>query len=314
MGNNKKTQIGFRFQVSSFRILFFVCVFGFLFFIFDFCQAAILYLEPSSGDYHLGDIFLADIRIDTQGEYINTVEADLSFSQEILGVEALSQGNSILSVWIKEPENKNGVIFFTGGIPGGYQGINGLLLKIAFRANRVSSAEVKFLENSKVLLNDGRGTEANLSFKEARFNILTQEGQGKNLWQEEINKDKTSPQPFKIELSRDLSIFEGKYFIIFSTTDKETGIDHYEVKEGRGGWQVTSSPYVLKNQKLTDDIWVKAADKAGNEWMEVLKAQNKSGKKLVSYIILVFILALVIIGIGWIIRKKSQDKNQNEKL
>ncbi len=204
-----------------------------------------------------------------------------------------SQGNSILTVLVEEPSVSNGEVLFTGGIPGGYQGADGLLAKIAFKASAVNQAEVKFSDNSQVLLNDGKGTAAILITRGTVLNILA--GQGAvDAWQEEIKKDKTLPEPFKIELSQDPAIFDGQYFIVFSAVDKQTGIDHYEIKEDNKNWERVSSPYVLKNQKLTADIWVKAIDKAGNEWMEALKAQNKPGIRREFYIIFGLILILLL--------------------
>ena len=71
-----------------------------------------------------------------------------------------------------------------------------------------------------------------------------------------------------------------KYWISFNTTDKQTGIDHYEIMEepltqfgsfqwGRADapWIEERSPYVLDDQSLNSIIRVKAIDKAGNEYI-----------------------------------------------
>ena len=123
---------------------------------------------------------------------------------------------------------------------------------------------------------------------------------------EEIEGDNILPEPFKVEISQDPAIFEGKYFITFSTTDKQTGIDYYEVKEGRKDWKRAISPYVLENQKLTSDIWVKAIDKAGNYWMETLEAQNKPEINYLIYIGLGLILVLVVVILWIIFRRKAK--------
>ena len=86
-----------------------------------------------------------------------------------------------------------------------------------------------------------------------------------NEWLKELTKDTIPPETFPIEIHQTPIIFDGKYFITFSTTDKQTGVDHYEVKEGKKDWKIVQSPYILANQKLTDETQVKAVDKAGNE-------------------------------------------------
>ncbi|MFZ5559583.1 MAG: cohesin domain-containing protein [Patescibacteria group bacterium] len=282
--------------------VFFICVFGFLFFIFDFCQAAILYFEPSAGEYHQNDTFIIEARIDTQGEYINTIEANLTFSEEVLEIKDFSKGDSILSLWVDEPKFSEGILSFTGGIPGGYQGKDGLLVKIIFQAKNTGFAEIKFLDSSKVLLNDGKGTKAKSEIRKGTYNILRGEEMVKNEWQEEISKDKTPPQPFTIEINQDPLIFEGEYFITFSTIDKETGIDHYEIREGNRDWKAANSPYVLENQKLMATIWVKAIDKAGNYWIESIKFSQKL--RWIIYGILGLLSLIFIFVIMKIIRPK----------
>ena len=96
-----------------------------------------------------------------------------------------------------------------------------------------------------------------------------------------------------VEIHQNPSIFEGKYFITFSTTDKQTGINYYKVKEGKRDWQRAASPDLLNNQNLSDIIKVRAMDKAGNE----RTAECPPSKKPLSYWIIIFI----IIGIGIII-------------
>ena len=159
-------------------------------------------------------------------------------------------------------------------------------------------AEVKFL-SCRVLLNDGKGTKAELTTQGASFEILSKLESSlessKDEWQEEIKKDNIPPEPFNIEISQNPAIFEGKYFITFSTTDKQTGIDHYKIKEGKRDWKIAVSPYVLENQKLTNNIQVKAADKAGNERIEVVKAFRKPFWKYILYGGLFLILLLIII-------------------
>jgi len=270
-------------------------------------KGAILYLEPSTGQYHQNDVFLVEIRLDTQGEYINVVNIELKYPQDILEAKDFSKGNSILTLWVKEPAFSNGVILFIGGVPGGYWGAGGLLAKIAFRTHGTDTAKIEFLDSSKVLLNDGKGTKARLTTKGAVFDILAEKLEvPKDEWKEEIEGDNILPELFKVEINQDTAIFEGKYFITFSTTDKQTGIDYYEVKEGRRDWKRAISPYVLENQKLTSDIWVKAIDKAGNYWMETLEAQNKPGINYLVYVSLGLILVLVVVILWIIFRRKAK--------
>jgi len=286
-------------------------------------KGAILYFEPSKGEYHLGDTFIVDLRVDTEEECINTVKVIVAFPKEILEAKDFSTGNSILSLWLESPkiDQKEGLISFVGGIPGGFCGpLPGepekpnLFGRIIFKVKEITggqfSGKLNFLEGSQVLLNDGFGTPAKLTLKEAVFTILPEKLEvPKGEWQEELAKDDIPPEPFEIKISQDPNIFGGKYFIVFSTTDKQTGIDHYEVKEGKKNWKRTESPYLLEDQSLKSIIKVKAVDKAGNERIvEYLPPQ-----KPFPWWIAILFGGLIILGSGYLVYKKLKFKNKTSK-
>ncbi len=285
-----------------------------LFFLFFpiWTEGAVLYLEPSEDKFQIGDTFLVEIKIDTEEECINTVEAELKFSSNLLKVINFNQGLSIITLWVKPPKinQEIGLISFAGGIPGGYcgempgdPGPSHILGKIIFQASNEGEAKLNFLEGTQVLLNDGLGNSAKLTFKEAIFTILSEKEEPlKNEWQGELLKDIFLPEPFEIEIHQDPKIFDNKYFIIFSTADKQTGIDYYEIKEGKGDWKRAESPYLLEDQGLKSIIKVKAVDKAGNE----RTAEYMPSKKPFPYWIIIIIIGLVIIS--WYIISKIKKQ------
>ena len=243
--------------------------------------AATLYLEPSRGQYQSGDIFTAEVKMDTEEECINAVEANLNYDKDILQAVDFNYGQSVITLWVKPPEinQKSGKISFSGGIPGGYCGkISGdsgaaqILGRIFFQASNKGEAKVDFLDSSQVLLNDGSGTPAKLTAQGSIFDISPEKSEvPKNKRQEEIGKDNIPPEPFKAEIHQEPSVFDGRYFIVFFTTDKQTGVYYYEIKEGKREWKTAQSPYLLKNQKLTSEIKIKAVDKAGNEQVAAIE-------------------------------------------
>ena len=300
-------------------------------------EAATLYLEPATGQFQPGETFIVDIRIDTEGECINAVEANLSFSSDILKATDFSRGESILNLWVRNPEinQEQGLISFSGGIPGGFcgrlpgdPGPSNLLGKIIFQVPGLivrettpngtpkerlydptgqaqNYAKIDFLDSSQALLNDGLGTPAKLSSKGATIKITEVgplETPKKDEWQTELKEDNIPPEPFEIEIHQEPTIFEGKYFIIFSTTDKQTGIDYYQVKEGKRDWKKVESPYLLEDQNLKSTIKVKAVDKAGNEGI----AEYIPSKKPFPWRTIILIVAGT--GIIWWIIKKFKIK------
>jgi hypothetical protein len=125
-----------------------------------FAGSASLYLAPSKGTFFVGSTFSVSIYVDTKGNEINAVEVDLKFPPDILQVTTPTAGESFISEWIVPPSYSNigGKITFKGGIPGGIKTSAGLVSTITFRAKSPGLARVEFLDSSKVLLNDGKGT------------------------------------------------------------------------------------------------------------------------------------------------------------
>jgi len=305
----------YKIQDTKYKILFGLVFCFVLFSGLTSAQAARLYLEPPESQYRSGDTFITEIRLDSEKEYINAAEVNLTFPQDILEVQDFSQGNSILTLWVENPafSNQEGLVSFAGGVPGGYEGADGLLGKIVFKIQDTRykiQALVGFQDSSQVLLNDGLGTKAKLTTKEAIFTILSEEaGVPKNEWQVELESDKIPPESFEIKISQDPSVFEGKYFITFSTTDKQTGVDCYEVKEGKRNWKKAESPCLLENQRLKTIIKVKAVDKAGNERIAIIEPPVK----VTVWDIVGSILA-VIAGVAlfwWIYKRHKRVKKVN---
>ena len=304
--------LNFKYIIISVVIIFFPVV----------SSAAVLYLEPSEGELYQGDTFIINLKIDVEQECVNTVKADLNFTQDTLEAIDFSRGKSTLTFWLEVPriDQEKGLVSFIGGIPGGYcgpipgdPGESNLLGKIILKAKEAGgeqfSAEMKFLDSSQVLLNDGLGTPAQLKTKDANFIILP--GSSETLreeWKEELEKDNIPPESFEIRIGQDPDIFEGKYFIAFHTSDKQTGIDHYEIKEGKGDWQRGESPYLLKDQKLTGIIKVKAMDKAGNERVAEWIPEKKESPYLITLVIL-FAVGLVCYFIVKLRRKLIRNKS-----
>ncbi len=93
-----------------------------------------------------------------------------------------------------------------------------------------------------------------------------------------IANDSTPPEAFTIGVYRDPSLFSGQWFAVFSTVDKQTGVDHYDVAEvpipqltepqEQWNWTRAVSPYLIKDQSMNEVIAVRAIDSAGNARVE----------------------------------------------
>ena len=142
-----------------------------------------LYLSPQTGTFFVGGTFTVSIYVNTKGNEINVVEVDLRFPPEILQVTSPATGESFVSEWLSPPSYSNvwGKITFKGGIPGGIITSAGLISTITFRAKSPGLAKVEFLESSKVLLNDGRGTPVSAATIGGLYEILIPPPEGPSI-------------------------------------------------------------------------------------------------------------------------------------
>ena len=98
----------------------------------------------------------------------------MKFPPDKLQVTAPTAGSSFVSEWLTPPSysNTQGVISFKGGILGGISTSSGLVSTITFRAVSSGIAKIKFLEGSRVLLNDGKGTDVLATTINGKYNIV----------------------------------------------------------------------------------------------------------------------------------------------
>lgn len=258
-----------------------------------FASAATLSLDPVRGSFGPGDMFVMTVRIDTgTDECINASDIDISFPGNLVKVTAVSKGESLMTLWTDGPliENEKGKVSWSGGIPGGYcgrvlgdPGKTNILGKVVFSVLSPKDATpdvpmlFSFGSSTKVLLNDGFGSVAPLTEKSATITRTLRSSGVKNEWLDIVRADTVPPDQFDVTLHHDQSTLDGKYFVIFSTVDKQSGVDHFEVMEDdparlgfvRGGNEHASfrtgiSPYVLRDQSLKSRVTVRAIDNAGN--------------------------------------------------
>jgi hypothetical protein len=121
---------------------------------------AALFLSPASGTFQVDSTFDISIFLNTQGNSVNTIDMALRFPTDKLQLVSTGTGRSIVGLWTSPPKynNQTGIVELTGGVPGGVNVERGLITTLTFRAKAVGQAVVKF-DRSKILLNDGLGTE-----------------------------------------------------------------------------------------------------------------------------------------------------------
>ena len=210
----------------------------------------------------------------------NAFSGTLSYSKTLEPV-AVSDGNSIISLWITHPavSPAGAPITFAGITPGGFSGDGGILFSVLFKVTAAGAAEVSLGNDVEVLRNDGAGGKEPVTLQPLTLSVAPQSSGG---YAEPA--DRTPPESFTVSLGTDPGLFAGRDYLVFMAVDKSSGIDHYAVAESRVpsfllpllplSWRVVTSPYVLADQNLTSTVYVKAVDRAGNERLAVFPLQH----------------------------------------
>lgn len=293
-------------------------------------SAARLYLVHQPEAPSLGDAVTLSLMLDPQGAAVNAVEATIVFDNQV-SLQTMRDADSIIGQWIARDAtttaNVAKTITVSGVIPGGYSGNlsaywegerPGKVIDLVFRAERAGNTSFA-IKNASVLLNDGKGTAAEVQAAGDSVVIgaaATSENgaQGKSY----VSIDVIPPDVFTPVIGRDPLIFNGNYFVSFATRDNDTGIASYAVAESPQNvdaaeyasllWQPAVSPYQLADQSLQSYVYVKAIDGAGNARVVVLpptasfSAVNYLGGRWMAGVILLGFVCLV----GWyiLIQKK----------
>ncbi|MFH0806183.1 MAG: cohesin domain-containing protein [Candidatus Brennerbacteria bacterium] len=118
-------------------------------------------MSPAAGTFTVGSTFEVSVFLDTEKEHVNALDVAISFPQDKLQLVSPTAGQSIISVWTGQPRfnNSTGRVDLEGGMPGGINVSNGLVTTLTFRVKSVGAAAVRFMDGSRVLLNDGLGTD-----------------------------------------------------------------------------------------------------------------------------------------------------------
>jgi hypothetical protein len=329
----------------------FLPFFFLFFFVCTSAQAASLYMDPNVAELKRGDTIKVSVRLDTEeNECVNAIDGVITYSENIQPVDT-SRGNSIFSMWVEEPviDKTKRTITFAGGIPNGYCGripgdprLTNNIVDLLFQSPGLqvgttesgNEASIDFNEKTQVYLNDGFGTLAQATFFGSKIQLSKDAGNVQlNPWQEAVVGDSVPPEKFSIALEQTKNAFSNDFFIVFNTTDKQSGIDHYEVIEeplnsknlfGWGAltapWIEVKSPYVLEDQSLNSSIRVKAIDKAGNEYIAtyVVDEEKRTLSKDNMYILGAGVVLLsVLIGlcvVAIVLHKRRKNTKESHEL
>lgn len=224
----------------------------------------------------------ADVLIDTLNSPLNALEATVKFPKNFK-IEGIQYGKSVLTVWINQPklDSSKNEVALSGIIPGGFVG-KGILFTIFGEFNEKDLSKITF-QSVKALKNDGAGTEMKVTMSTISSSVA---------------KDTLPPENFTPTISSSDAV-DGRYFASFSTLDKGTGIDHYEIAKtwifnpSKNDWVKSQTPEILNGFDSYKKIFIKAVDGAGNEKVVAVQGPYRS-KVFAGFVIFVLLFLLFV--------------------
>lgn len=151
--------------------------------------AAVIYILPEQKNFSIGEEFIIDIKIDSEGESINAAQAAINWPTSILEFVEAEKTGSVFNFWVEEP-NLSGDLNSLSFIGGAAKGISGAALqifKIKFKTRGAGAAEIS-ISDAAITASDGKGTNILSKIKGASYGV----------WEEVIQQEPMS-QPVKVE-------------------------------------------------------------------------------------------------------------------
>lgn len=255
-----------------------------------------LYLTASRDTASVGDTLLVHAVLDTEGEQLNAVDGSIILSAK--GTYEFSTAGSVLTIWPTTPSlSQDGKkVSFIGGVPDGFHSSQAKVFDIAVTMNE--TGELQLVPDHIVAYkNDGKGTPVSVATRNVHIQVTpaAKDVDPINEWNSAKTADTVPPLPFTISLGKDTTVYEGKQFITFSTTDEGSGIDYYEVKENMYAPEKNSGVYILKNQIAPETVTVSAYDKAGNVRIETVSIGAQSHTLRNSIVVSIVLLIIFVV-------------------
>lgn len=244
---------------------------------------------------------IVEVRLDPQSKNLNVVEGVIKFQGEVadkLSV-AIETGGSALNLWTSAPQysTTEKALRFAGGVPGGFNQ-ESLLLRLRLVSSSAGVASISWIGGT-AYLNDGQGTKENIFAKSTTISFSPSDSAAPS--SEPL--DKAAPNFQYVDIGRDASVYEGKYFVSFSATDDLSGIARYTVKEGDEISEVSDGAYVFKDQSRRQSLTITAYDQAGNSQVTEVPARTP---RLLYVIILLLVSGVLLFILFHVFRKKNK--------
>lgn len=267
--------------------------------------------------------FEVEVRLDSADEGVNALDGEVVLGSDVADAVSVSDGSSIVSLWVERPappppvagegiRNRGTAIRFSGIIPGGFQGSGGKVLSLTLAPRASGELSLEFSSSTVAYRNGPDGQPAELQLEGTSVVVRSEKQPVFGVAQ----PDRDAPEPFSPQLVRNPQLLEGRWALVFSTTDKRSGVSHYDVRElpatwwgqllGRSRWASATSPYAVEDQSLRRTLQVRAVDVAGNVRYAALRPPAAQRSALLAGVGAAVLLLLIgsYAARRWIVRRR----------
>jgi hypothetical protein len=275
-------------------------------------SAATMAVVSESPSVVVGQPFEVDVTVNTQGVVANAVQADVTFPPGQFTLQGVNDGLSPVSLWIQSPrETVSGTVEFAGIVPGGIMATSSIVGLILVPT--APGAGTIGISDASLLANDGAGTPIPVTTSGATIDVAPAPASG--VVPQGPSFPYTVPQTFTPVISQNSNVYNGEYFLIFSTTDKGSGMAYYQVLETPAGagmgqnptWVTATSPYLLQDQSLSSDIYVRAVNNAGNAIIVKVPARHPASPWRGAWEAgIALAIGILLITAAWFLRRRGR--------
>ncbi len=258
-------------------------------------------ISTNHSEFFVGDTILFSVRIDSEGKNINTVEGKvlLDHAADAVSLTDINTSGSQFSLWPVKPlpSERNTNISFVGGSPGGFISKDATIFNIVLTLQETGQIALS-LDNIVVYISDGKGTKDEVRVKDLSITVLPKKSgtQSADDWRTIMSNDTTAPEPFEVYAGQESSVFDGKKFLSFNTTDAQSGVSYYEVIEDNLSPIRSNGTYVLQEQNKPVKVKVVAYDSAGNARESVYHSPAPTPAPYsVSYSVIMALIGIIIL-------------------
>ncbi len=128
--------------------------------VFSSSPYATLSLKPSNNTILINNFVTVDFNVSSTTQAVNTYSSIITFDKTYLKPISINKNGSICTIYIEDPEFNNNTVTYICGHPNpGYKGSSGKIGSITFQAIKEGKTTISIDQNSRVLANDGNGTD-----------------------------------------------------------------------------------------------------------------------------------------------------------